>query len=117
MVSIDLDGLKRLNDTEGHAQGDALICRASEALRGILREQDFAARLGGDEFGVVGVECDRAGARSLLGRIQNALAAAGVEASLGLACRDPRRNFSSALEEADQAMYASKRARRAGRMD
>ncbi len=52
-LMIDLDGLKRVNDTLGHARGDDLIRTAGETIRRTIRLSDFAARLGGDEFLVV----------------------------------------------------------------
>lgn len=50
---IDLDHFKPVNDTGGHAAGDALLKRAAEALRNAVRQMDIVARLGGDEFAVV----------------------------------------------------------------
>lgn len=54
-VFVDVGGLKRTNDTHGHAAGDALIQAVAEAVRRIARETDLACRWGGDEFLVVGV--------------------------------------------------------------
>ncbi|GJF11615.1 hypothetical protein NGTWS0302_12430 [Mycolicibacterium cyprinidarum] len=55
---IDIDGLKRVNDTAGHDAGDTLICDVAEAVRGALRPSDILARLGGDEFCLLVTECD-----------------------------------------------------------
>jgi diguanylate cyclase (GGDEF)-like protein len=111
MVAIDLNDLKRTNDSEGHAAGDALIVRAAEALREAVREPDLVARLGGDEFGVVAVQCDLAGAEALAARIREAFAARGVKASLGMAARDPAQGLAAAWDVADARMYEEKRAR------
>ncbi len=108
---IDLDGLKQINDTAGHAQGDALISSAAEALREVARETDIVARLGGDEFGFVAVECDRKGAEILLARVRQAFAERSVDASIGFSMRRPSTGLSAAWEEADKRMYAEKRAK------
>jgi len=111
VLCVDLDELKRTNDTQGHAAGDALIRRAADALRTAAREADIVARLGGDEFGLIGVECDREGAVALLARIRQALADFGVAASIGLAPRVPSDGLAAAWEVADRLMYEDKRAR------
>jgi two-component system cell cycle response regulator len=58
VVFVDLDGLKRVNDTQGHQAGDDLIRRAAILLRATFRESDIVARIGGDEFAVVANETD-----------------------------------------------------------
>lgn len=70
ILIVDLDQLKLVNDTQGHAAGDALIVRAGSVLRQAVRSSNIVAGLGGDEFGVLSVECDRAGGEALLKRIR-----------------------------------------------
>ena len=111
VLAVDLDGLKLVNDTQGHAAGDELILRAANALRKAARSVDVVARLGGDEFGILSAECDGAGCEVLLGRVKQGLAAAGVKASIGIAVRDPAKGLKRAWETADQHMYKEKRAK------
>lgn len=118
MLMIDLDGFKGVNDTLGHAVGDALIAGVAGALRERLRETDVVARLGGDEFAVILPE--ESGQRaadvgeSLLRLIrENAKAfAAGapktVSASIGVADFAAGISADDTLSRADQAMYAAK---------
>lgn len=89
VMIVDLDELKAVNDSQGHAAGDALIARASATLRNVARASDIVARLGGDEFGVLLAECDRSNAQAFLARVRAALREANVEASIGLAIRNP----------------------------
>lgn len=118
VLMIDLDGFKGVNDTLGHAVGDALIAGVAGALRERLRETDVVARLGGDEFAVILPEesGDRAAevASCLLALIRSNAAAftsteAGpVSASVGLADFTTGVTAEDTLIRADQAMYAAK---------
>lgn len=106
---VDLDGLKRVNDFAGHAEGDRLIKRAAAALRVATRSTDVVARLGGDEFGLILVgSADEA---AELDRINSVLHGASVDASVGVCGRHPSRGLTDALAEADSRMLAAKRAR------
>lgn len=114
VIVVDLDGLKRINDTEGHAKGDDFIRRAGNALRIAARREDVLARLGGDEFACLSVGCVPEHANAVLKRLSQALQKASVPASLGYAMRDLAGSIGAAFMEADQAMYTHKRARKAG---
>jgi diguanylate cyclase (GGDEF)-like protein len=106
VVLIDLDGLKEVNDTEGHAAGDSLIKQAADTLARSIRPYDVLARLGGDEFAILLPDCAMKG-RYLRRRLQTALKEAGVAASIGLA--PLRSDLKAALETADRRMYRHKR--------
>lgn len=109
VLMADVNGLKCVNDSEGHAAGDGLIVRTAQALRQAARKNDIVARLGGDEFGILAVECERTCAEALLARTRLALREAGVPASVGMSTRDPIDGLQAAWERADQAMYRDKR--------
>jgi diguanylate cyclase (GGDEF)-like protein len=112
IITIDLDGLKAANDTLGHSAGDALIRRAGDALRAVVRSSDVAARVGGDEFVVLAAETDQDASVGLVHRIKATLIASGVSASVGVAPREPDRGLLAAWTDADQGMYAHKRKRK-----
>lgn len=112
VIWIDVDGLKQANDTLGHEAGDDLLRRCGIALSAAVRRHDVAARVGGDEFAVLAVHADAAGVAVLVERIERALAATGVRASLGAATRDPARGLVEAVLAADAAMYEMKRQHR-----
>lgn len=117
VVMIDLDRLKDINDAAGHAAGDRYIIDAGRALGSALRPTDVLARLGGDEFGLILPGITEAAAEGRLGRLHAALDAAGVAGSVGWAPITIVSGFPSAVEAADEAMYAAKKVRRAHRRD
>ena len=109
VLIIDLDGLKQLNDTHGHAAGDALIVRAANALRDATRSIDIVARLGGDEFGVIAIESDLLGANVLFSRLQHSFAKYQVKSSIGMAVRDRTKGLIHACESSDNRMNEENR--------
>ncbi|MBI2382881.1 MAG: GGDEF domain-containing protein [Gammaproteobacteria bacterium] len=113
VVVIDMDGLKQVNDTQGHTEGDALIRRCAQALRGAARRDDVLARLGGDEFAYLAIGCEPQHAHIVVRRLSQAMTNASVQASIGYAMRDLNASLKGAFDEADQAMYADKRQRKA----
>ncbi len=108
ILAVDLDDMKTVNDTLGHFEGDKLLQRAAQVFGTVVRGQDVASRVGGDEFAVLAVECAAPAAAILLSRLRLAFAAAGINASIGLAIRDPSRTLQHAWEDADRAMYLEK---------
>lgn len=112
---IDLDGLKQLNDSQGHAAGDDLLRRTGEALRAAAGPQDRVARYGGDEFTVLTDDVGVTDLPAHFARFTRALADHGVSASLGYSHTGPGDlTVAEAFRIADRHMYDDKRARRAG---
>lgn len=108
VLMIDLNDLKITNDTLGHTAGDMLIKKMASTLKGIVRSNDIVARLGGDEFAVLSVETNLENAKTLVLRIQNAFAKAGISAAIGLAMRNTTEGLSATVKEADKKMYHNK---------
>lgn len=112
ILSIDLDGLKQRNDTEGHGSGDCLLQETAQILLDNLRSSDIVARVGGDEFLILAIECHQTGAVDVAERLNEALAHQGISASLGCSVREPQGTLLEACREADDAMYVCKRQRK-----
>jgi diguanylate cyclase (GGDEF)-like protein len=114
ILSLDIDGLKLLNDKHGHAAGDALLRGVAQAAGGVMRNGDLLARVGGDEFAAFLADCAEEGARLAAHRILEALertTIAGMvpHASIGIACGDEGSDLSQVLVQSDAAMYTAKR--------
>ncbi len=121
LVFVDLDGLKRVNDTRGHAAGDALIADAARVLGSVFRESDVVGRVGGDEFAVLALLDEHDGATAVSARLQSEIDRFNAELvptlrvamSIGIeeincAAETP---LDVLLSRADRAMYERKRRR------
>jgi diguanylate cyclase (GGDEF)-like protein/PAS domain S-box-containing protein len=121
MLFIDLDHFKQVNDTLGHAAGDAVLAGVAERLRENLRIADLPARIGGDEFVVLlGSNMSPATATEVARRIVVALATpfaivgtnVTIGASVGMATSNVYHTPDALLHAADTAAYAAKHAGR-----
>lgn len=125
IIFVDLDGLKAINDTYGHQEGDFAIRKAADLLMEIFRTVDVVSRLGGDEFVILSQSCTPKDLRSIKGRVYthfSAFNAEGskpyrVECSLGYYVLEA--SDTTSLEEilglAGQCLYEEKRLRRTER--
>ena len=107
VAMMDLDGLKAVNDVQGHAAGDRLLRAAAAGWREALRKSDFIARLGGDEFGLLLPNCDELEAEVVIDRMREAMPR-GHRFSVGIARWDEEEPFPSVLERADRSLYEDK---------
>jgi diguanylate cyclase (GGDEF)-like protein/PAS domain S-box-containing protein len=118
----DVDNLKTINDTHGHAQGDLALQVVSAILKETFREADIVARMGGDEFVVLAVDASMESADVLTNRIQSVLERGNhkgdwpyqLSLSLGIAHYDPEApcTVSEMIAQADGLMYDQKQARK-----
>ncbi|MFM8322415.1 MAG: GGDEF domain-containing protein [Chloroflexota bacterium] len=128
VIVVDIDGLKRTNDSLGHAAGDRLIQNTAAILRAAVRAEDCVARIGGDEFAILLPRVNRTGADEMARRVFAGLDEHNrrcpdepVSFSLGLASGSATDSQTGALmiealiSQADAVMYAHKQSRRAGR--
>jgi diguanylate cyclase (GGDEF)-like protein/PAS domain S-box-containing protein len=123
LIYLDLDHFKPVNDSAGHAAGDALLKQIAQTIANVCRSHDLAARIGGDEFAVIALDCSIDSGRELAQRIVRAIgmltfAWAGrdyrVGASAGVTLIGPApASPLGFMGEADAACYAAKAGGRA----
>ena len=103
---IDLNGLKQVNDGEGHDAGDRLIRNAAAAI--MTEFPDEAYRIGGDEFVIISEDTPKEEFYSRLKRIENEMSKSGVSASVGVLWNEHNGSISKMLKNADSRMYDEK---------
>lgn len=119
VLYVDLDHFKKVNDTHGHAAGDALLRGLVKSLNNNLRSFDMVARLGGEEFAVIMPETDLETATMIGNRLcqtiaeQSFVMGEGLEGratvSIGVASLQPQdTDIASTLKRADEALYRAK---------
>jgi diguanylate cyclase (GGDEF)-like protein len=115
LIVLDLDRLKRINDTFGHPMGDAVLRHVGDTLKAVVRNVDVCARYGGEEFVVILPYTDQPGALLAAERLRTAVSArplppvGRVTASFGISTFPGTAPTPAALvEQADRAMYVAK---------
>ncbi|MBR0851405.1 sensor domain-containing diguanylate cyclase [Bradyrhizobium diazoefficiens] len=121
LAVLDVDHFKQVNDTYGHAVGDAVLASVIATCRDSLRGSDIIGRIGGEEFAILLPHTDLASGMAAIEKARLAIAAHKVETpcgpvpvtcSLGAASLLPGQHFDDALRNADLAMYSAKKAGR-----
>ena len=110
LIALDMNGLKLLNDEQGHASGDVALKNIAGTLEGLCDSKMYAYRMGGDEFMILilNAELDYALVEK---RIKEELEAKGLSASFGHALRkETTHSIEDLMKSADEAMYADKAA-------
>ena len=117
---LDIDGMKQINDSFGHGEGDLTLRRTAKALKMTFRDSDVIARLGGDEFAVLAIEASdnsEAAIRARLSEDLKSVSAGETRYAINLSLGAVRINICSSasigewMVRADQAMYEQKRRR------
>lgn len=110
LIYLDLDGLKKVNDTKGHAVGDLMIIRFAQAIDQIISRHEQAFRVGGDEFVIV-VKPNEG--QLFVDKLEHGLQGESIRFSYGIEATNIN-ELTQALEKTDQAMYKMKNSQRNG---
>lgn len=119
LLFVDVDGLKSLNDSFGHAAGDAALIYLAEMMTASVRQTDLVARLGGDEFAILLDHADEAAATDTAKRLVNAIAGCDfiylgrplpLSVAVGFTTIQKGDTADAVLDRADQEMYRDKAA-------
>lgn len=118
LIYADLDGLKQLNDQQGHDQGDESLKAFAETVRRTIRKGDVLARMGGDEFVIFMKLRDEEAGQAVACRLHRALNTGGEDAACPLKCSlgvlvlpDGSQSIDAELRAADELMYKAKQSR------
>ena len=119
VMLVDVDGLKRINDSHGHPEGDRVLMETAEVLRATFRTSDIIARIGGDEFAIIAIEASQSNVEVLVSRLNGKVSErnaqqsprSALSLSVGVACLDPEHQMplEELMAKADQALYEQKR--------
>lgn len=109
LISVDMNGLKSINDTLGHAAGDEALITLAECFRNALSIRQALYRIGGDEFVVLCRNMTEEEVTNLIGRIREKVTATKYSCSIGYSRREnEKKPISEMLRESDAMMYAEK---------
>jgi diguanylate cyclase (GGDEF)-like protein len=124
LLFLDLDQLKVINDTFGHAEGNRALVEAADVLRRCFRQSDLLARFGGDEFAALALSSGEADEAVMRARLEGAVDAVNLKPdrdyplafSVGILTCAPSEDvhIEEMLERADQLMYREKRLKAEG---
>jgi len=118
IIYADVDGLKKINDSLGHLEGDNALKDVAEIIRETFRESDIVARMGGDEFVILMPETSESNAENVINRLQQNIKNNkgrkrnyGLSMSVGLAYYDSQKpcSIDELLSQADKSMYVQKK--------
>jgi len=108
VASLDMNGLKRLNDTRGHDAGDQALAAIGQCMLASASRSVIPYRMGGDEFAIVFLRQEEDTVRAVMETIQSAVREAGYSVAAGYACRTDRESINELYKLSDQKMYADK---------
>ncbi len=110
LISLDMNGLKEINDTQGHAAGDEALLTLALCMNRALKSMQYAYRIGGDEFAIICRKTTQADVSMLIERIKKNVGETNYHCSIGFCYRsDETLSIEEILKESDVMMYAEKK--------
>lgn len=109
ILSLDLNNLKKLNDSKGHAAGDLAISTMASCVQDCIKRRGRIYRTGGDEFMVICPKMTEEEATILVEKIKVKMAKTEYRVAVGIGYYNPGKNFEHVCLEADRAMYDNKK--------
>ena len=113
LCEFDMNNLKFINDTMGHAQGDRAIVAVASSIRDALPVHSYLYRMGGDEFLALFCETDMQTVQFVIEKVRSELASIGYSCAIGMVEWDGKKGFQELYNIADQLMYEDKQRMRA----
>ena len=109
VASIDMNGLKRMNDEQGHDAGDRALVTIGESLKRVMNRKIYAYRIGGDEFMLLFCRCSREEMQQALDSLEQDIQASGLSVAVGLAeITEAKESMDELIRISDQRMYQAK---------
>ena len=108
VASLDMNGLKTMNDTLGHHAGDEALVRIAECMKPIASRVTLIYRIGGDEFVILFFHEEEQTVARIMGQIKDRIIKAGYSISAGYAMRRKNENLEDTVRESDRRMYEDK---------
>ena len=108
-VTMDMDGLKQINDNEGHIAGDLAIKTVADCFWNASKRNQRVYRVGGDEYVILCLNCEEEDVKSLVSRIKQELAETKYSCSIGYAMKENDSTIDSLYKLADSRMYEEKK--------
>lgn len=109
LISIDMNGLKAINDNEGHAAGDEALTTLAGCFKKATKSKYFVYRVGGDEFVIIGVRSSEKEIKELIERIEKNVSETRYHCAIGYSCKPGgATDIDAMLKESDEMMYVNK---------
>ena len=108
IISIDMNGLKNLNDTKGHEAGDVALKTLGDCFRKAVNYRQRVYRIGGDEFVIICRHCDEESVTYLISNINDKVGETSYHCSIGYSMLEPGMSLEELYKKADDSMYKAK---------